>query len=65
MGDLRNIRHTINGLLEKLTAQAGHPSYDMRKVRDANEDMRSLKTLLMLGVRGTAAYIARSKSCSR
>jgi len=42
--------------LEKLTAQVGHPSYDMCKVRDADEDIRSLKTLLLLGLRGMAAY---------
>ena len=42
--------------LEKLIAKVGQPFYDMYKVRDAAEDTRSLKTLLLLGVRGVAAY---------
>ncbi|MCL1916363.1 MAG: hydroxylamine reductase [Desulfovibrionaceae bacterium] len=42
--------------LGKLTARVGQPFYNMYKVRDADEDTRSLKTLLLLGVRGVAAY---------
>ena len=42
--------------LEALIAKVDHPFYDLYKVRDADEDTRSLKTLLLLGVRGVAAY---------
>jgi hydroxylamine reductase len=42
--------------LEKLIAEVGQPSYNLYKIRDAGEDVRSLKTLLLLGVRGVAAY---------
>jgi hydroxylamine reductase len=45
-----------DGELETLIKRVGHPFYDLYKVRDANEDTRSLKTLLLLGVRGVAAY---------
>ncbi|MCL2679777.1 MAG: hydroxylamine reductase [Dehalococcoidia bacterium] len=42
--------------LEKLIAEVGTPYYNLYKVRDADEDTRSLKTLLLLGIRGVAAY---------
>ncbi|MCL2766881.1 MAG: hydroxylamine reductase, partial [Peptococcaceae bacterium] len=42
--------------LEKLILQVGHPFYDLNLVHDGNEDIRSLKTLLLLGIRGVAAY---------
>ncbi|MCL1879360.1 MAG: hydroxylamine reductase [Actinomycetia bacterium] len=42
--------------LEKLIGTVGQPFYELYKVRDASEDVRSLKTLLLLGVRGVAAY---------
>jgi hydroxylamine reductase len=42
--------------LEKLIAEVGTPHYNLYKVRDADEDVRSLKTLLLLGCRGVAAY---------
>ena len=42
--------------LEKLIAEVGQPYYNLYDVRDAEEDTRSLKTLLLLGVRGVAAY---------
>jgi hydroxylamine reductase len=46
--------------LEKLIAEVGTSHYDMYKVRDADEDTRSLKTLLLLGCRGVAAYAHHS-----
>jgi len=46
--------------LEKLIADVGQPGYDMAQVSDADEDTRSLKTLLLLGVRGVAAYAYHS-----
>jgi len=51
--------------LEKLIARVGQPSYDMYKIRDADEDTRSLKTLLLLGVRGVAAYAYHSLELGR
>ena len=46
--------------LEKIVTQIGQPSYDLFKIRDAHEDTTSLKTLLLLGVRGVAAYAYHS-----
>ena len=34
----------------------GTADYDMKKVWDAQEDMRSLKSLILFGIRGMAAY---------
>ncbi|MDR1961100.1 MAG: hydroxylamine reductase [Gracilibacteraceae bacterium] len=45
-----------NTALERLIAQVGQPYYDLNKVCDADENVKSLKTLLLLGVRGIAAY---------
>jgi hydroxylamine reductase len=42
--------------LEKLIKEVGTPFYNLFTVRDADEDTRSLKTLLLLGCRGVAAY---------
>jgi hydroxylamine reductase len=42
--------------LSRLAEQVGQPYYDLYRIRDADEDVRSLKTLLLLGVRGVAAY---------
>jgi hydroxylamine reductase len=46
--------------LSALIAKVGQPFYSLCNVRDANEDVRSLKTLLLLGVRGVAAYAYHS-----
>jgi len=46
--------------LEKLIEKVDQPFYNLYKVRDADEDTRSLKTLLLLGVRGVAAYAHHS-----
>ncbi|MDR0916211.1 MAG: hydroxylamine reductase [Oscillospiraceae bacterium] len=50
-----------NNALSALIAKVGLPHYDMYEVRDADEDTRSLKTLLLLGVRGVAAYAYHSR----
>jgi hydroxylamine reductase len=42
--------------LGKLIAAVGSPFYNLYKVRDSDEDSHSLKTLLLLGCRGVAAY---------
>jgi hydroxylamine reductase len=51
--------------LEGLIAEVGAPFYDLYKVRDADEDTRSLKTLLLLGARGVAAYAYHSLALGR
>jgi len=50
-----------DAVLEKLIARVGRPFYDMNKVHGAEEDTRSLKTLLLLGVRGMAAYACHAQ----
>jgi hydroxylamine reductase len=42
--------------LSRLLERVGQPYYNLYNIRDADEDVRSLKTLLLLGVRGVAAY---------
>jgi hydroxylamine reductase len=46
--------------LEKLITEVGSKPYSLDKIRDADEDTRSLKTLLLLGARGVAAYAYHS-----
>ncbi|MDR2455381.1 MAG: hydroxylamine reductase [Deltaproteobacteria bacterium] len=45
-----------DGAIERLIKEAGDEHFDLKKVKDAGEDVRSLKTLLLLGCRGVAAY---------
>ncbi len=48
---------TITKLIDEVHAASGNASdYDMNKVWYANEDIRSLKSLILFGVRGVAAY---------
>ncbi|MDR2141019.1 MAG: hydroxylamine reductase [Deltaproteobacteria bacterium] len=42
--------------LSRMIGLINEPFYNLYKIRDATEDIRSLKTLLLLGVRGVAAY---------
>lgn len=49
--DIKNITHEVH----KENAGAA-PDYDMNKVWDGNEDIRSLKSLILFGIRGVAAY---------
>ena len=42
--------------LKTLIAKVGQPFYNLYTIRDADEDTRSVNTLLLLGVRGVAAY---------
>jgi hydroxylamine reductase len=42
--------------LERLAHSVGQPSYDLGQIWAAPPDVRSLKTLLLLGARGIAAY---------
>ena len=48
------IRQRIDAIHRELPA--GTVDYDMKKVWDAQEDIRSLKSLILFGIRGMAAY---------
>ena len=48
------IRQRIDAVHRELPA--GTADYDMKKVWDAQEDIRSLKSLILFGIRGMAAY---------
>jgi len=48
----------IKEMIEKI----GQPAYELFNVRDADEDTRSLKTLLLLGIRGVAAYAYHART---
>lgn len=41
---------------EKESILQNTPNYDMKKIWDAHEDIRSLKSLILFGLRGIAAY---------
>ena len=48
---------TLNKLLAEVHKASGDGNdYDMNLVWDANEDIRSLKSLILFGIRGMAAY---------
>ena len=46
--------------IERLIAAVGRPFYDLQQVHGASPDARSLKTLLLTGCRGVAAYAYHS-----
>jgi len=48
------VRQRIDAIHRELPA--GTADYDMKKVWDAQEDIRSLKSLILFGIRGMAAY---------
>ena len=45
----------VNGEMERLSCGSAAP-YDMNELWDSNEDIRSLKSLILFGIRGVAAY---------
>jgi hydroxylamine reductase len=51
---------TVSKLIEKVKAEktklGGKAAYDMAKLWNDNEDVRSLKSLILFGLRGMAAY---------
>jgi hydroxylamine reductase len=49
-----------DGAIERLIKETGEDACDLKMVREADEDVRSLKTLLLLGSRGVAAYAYHS-----
>ena len=55
--DNTSINELIKSLKEETKKFGGNEtSYDMQKVWNANEDIRSLKSLILFGLRGMAAY---------
>lgn len=44
------------GKVNAITKRAGANPYDMSRIWNADEDIRSLKSLILFGLRGTAAY---------
>ena len=47
---------TLTELTARVQAAGGTESYDMGKIWNAQEDIRSLKSLILFGLRGMAAY---------
>ncbi|MBQ6972695.1 MAG: hydroxylamine reductase [Synergistaceae bacterium] len=45
-----------------LTKRAGAAPYDMARIWNANEDIRSLKSLVLFGLRGMAAYAYHARA---
>ena len=51
---IRGLIGQVHDAKDALGASA--PDYDMKKVWEADEDIRSLKSLVLFGIRGMAAY---------
>lgn len=47
---------TVNAITERVKSAAKIEPYDMTKIWNADEDIRSLKSLILFGLRGMAAY---------
>ena len=47
---------TIQTMIDKIHSISGGADYDMTNIWNANEDIRSLKSLILFGIRGMAAY---------
>ena len=50
---------------EKTLLSGQAPDYDMRQLWDADEDIRSLKSLILFGIRGMAAYAYHARILGR
>jgi hydroxylamine reductase len=53
---VKDVVDLVHAETKKLAPQAALADYDMQKVWQANEDIRSLKSLILFGLRGMAAY---------
>ncbi len=51
---IRTLLDTVHGQMARL--QAAAVDYDMKNIWEAEEDIRSLKSLILFGIRGMAAY---------
>ena len=47
---------TIKTMIDDIHALSSGADYDMKNIWNANEDIRSLKSLILFGIRGMAAY---------
>lgn len=57
--DNNAVQHQIDAVRrerKKLTSQCGSVEYDMKELWNESEDIRSLKSLILFGLRGMAAY---------
>ena len=47
---------TIKGLIEEIKICGGHKVFDMKEIWEDDEDIRALKSLILFGIKGMAAY---------
>jgi hydroxylamine reductase len=52
----------VSALIDAVHAAGGYAEYDLAKLWGADEDIRSLKSLILLGVRGIAAYAYHARA---
>ena len=56
---------TLNQLIDKVHSLSGNTAdYDMSNLWNENEDIRSLKSLILFGIRGMAAYAYHAMVCN-
>ena len=53
---------TERELITRLKSAGANEPYDMNKIWDAQEDVRSLKSLILFGLRGMAAYAYHARA---
>ena len=56
-----NVNFSVKSI-EALTQRAGVKPYDMTQIWNADEDIRSLKSLILFGLRGMAAYAYHARA---
>lgn len=47
---------SIQALINEVITKSGKPDFDIKSVWECNEDVRSLKSLILFGLKGIAAY---------
>lgn len=53
---IADVKREKQALLAGSKEAVCHPDYDMRRLWEADEDIRSLKSLILFGIRGMSAY---------
>ena len=53
---------TERELIERIKSFYNGEPYDMKKIWNADEDIRSLKSLILFGIRGVAAYAYHARA---
>ena len=54
--DIEQIIKDVQGEQARISGESANLDYDMKELWNANEDIRSLKSLILFGIRGVAAY---------